>query len=780
VDLEFVANFPVNKDILDLNFEVQAGLNFGNIALLLKGGYGQDFYLETNVPHCTMDDIRELYTLTTGRELEPFHHSIKFDDITFRVDPNGLQFSGEVTVDGHRSVGATIAIKRDGIAITGSVLDIQLGAITVEKGQLDIFIGRPAGNETSRQSGFAITGNVSFHHLELEVAVYTTFTEGEGVQWTVYGEIEGTEMQLHRLAPDVKDSWLDLELTQVAFIASSCDSPKGCYNVFDYPIRKGVQFCATISSCLKPLDHVTNKQINGLVLRAAWSPDRGFSFGVVLPTPVGIHLTKSITSGPVEVEIIVSKMPQLQLTASVNYAAPRQSQPLVFTLGLKADLDSAEGFGQMTNYWYGPFGIEGVKIGPNVALEVGIIYAVLVATGTPSKLGFSAGLAIGDVEAQVRAVISEDPADELIYASLNQLSIQDLAKFASQISGEEIPLPPEDLLCFRNVLLYLSTGTSVGTTYYPAGASFRGQMDLFGQTTKHECTVGATTKIATEFEGLQLGPLTVGGAVGGKSCSAVVELGVDKQHILIDGAVILFDFEASIHGVFDILPTPNMEFELRLAYAEALEITLGAKIVGVPSFSNLSDADFEVYAILEQDIIGYLVRQIRYCIEALSKLLDGGIDAAYEFIDDAQDAIEDSIAAAVDTFEEARIAWEEKQIAVKNALQEVQDDLESSIKSLQDDLFGTRKEVEEAISNAQKELEQAKVQTVTAVSSAAHEVRRTKMEHEKGIASQLYTIREVKEKTKSAFGAVEMKVRETEEKVKRTQSEFPSRPSFSH
>lgn len=39
---------------------------------------------------------------------------------------------------------------------------------------------------------------------------------------------------------------------------------------------------------------------------------------------------------------------------------------------------------QMTNYWVNPFGLsENVKIGPDLAFELGIIYAVLASTGTP-------------------------------------------------------------------------------------------------------------------------------------------------------------------------------------------------------------------------------------------------------------------------------------------------------------------------------------------------------------------------------------------------------------
>jgi len=38
----------------------------------------------------------------------------------------------------------------------------------------------------------------------------------------------------------------------------------------------------------------------------------------------------------------------------------------------------------MTNYWVNPLGLsENVKIGPDLAFELGIIYAVLASTGTP-------------------------------------------------------------------------------------------------------------------------------------------------------------------------------------------------------------------------------------------------------------------------------------------------------------------------------------------------------------------------------------------------------------
>jgi hypothetical protein len=216
-------------------------MNFGKETLLLEGRYkaGQ-FFVESNVPHCTLDDIRQLYSSMTGRELEPFNHAVSLDNIILHIDKTGLNFSGAVTIDTHHSVKASISIKRDGIAITGSMVDIKLGEITIEKAELDVFIGRTVKNATSRETGFSIEGQVAFHNLEINVTLETAFPKEEGIHWTVYGEIEGTDMKLNHLAPEVKDTWLDLQLRQVAFIVSNMDSPECEENVFNYPIQKGM------------------------------------------------------------------------------------------------------------------------------------------------------------------------------------------------------------------------------------------------------------------------------------------------------------------------------------------------------------------------------------------------------------------------------------------------------------------------------------------------------------------------------------------------------------
>ena len=240
-----------------------------------------------------------------------FSHAATFKDLLFRIDASGLTLSGEVTIDGHRAVQAAVAICRDGISITGSLKDITLGAITITKAQLDVFIGRTSPGTTSRAGGFSITGDVHFHGIDVSVSVLT-LVEGGQVSWTVYGELDA-DLRLARLAPKVEGTFLDLSLRKVAFIASNVDSPAGVegFNVFNYPIRRGlftllfvclfirlvckrtdvrgeigVQFCAALDR-ITQLDHISGGRVEGLVLRAAYS-DRGFSFGILFPAPVTV------------------------------------------------------------------------------------------------------------------------------------------------------------------------------------------------------------------------------------------------------------------------------------------------------------------------------------------------------------------------------------------------------------------------------------------------------------------------------------------------------------
>ena len=66
--------------------------------------------------------------------------------------------------------------------------------------------------------------------------------------------------------------------------------------------------------------------------------------------------------------------------------------------------------GQMYGLWNDPFGIsEYISIGPDLALEIGIVLPTFFVTGLPGEFGFSGEIQIGDVTGSIALQISEDP-----------------------------------------------------------------------------------------------------------------------------------------------------------------------------------------------------------------------------------------------------------------------------------------------------------------------------------------------------------------------------------
>lgn len=165
----------------------------------------------------------------------------------------------------------------------------------------------------------------------------------------------------------------------------------------------GIQICASLGS-IASMDKLMGTPQSGLQLNAGWSSALGFRFDLYLPGAHGIYLGNGLTTEPFKLEI-QTKPPTLQLTAGLKVAVPQQD-PLEFFLSLAIDELSARGVAQMVGYWVNPFGIsDQVKVGPNLALSIEIIFA----EGLPGGLGFAGGLQIGKASAQIAVNISEDP-----------------------------------------------------------------------------------------------------------------------------------------------------------------------------------------------------------------------------------------------------------------------------------------------------------------------------------------------------------------------------------
>lgn len=170
-------------------------------------------------------------TISTATE-----HTITFSTLTFLVSKSsGITLSGAVTVNGHTSAEATIALGAAGIHITGSVeaFVIPGGLVTVESAKLDLAIGR---------DNFLVklAGSVTVHELNFVVSVYLTKTSGSKLEYTIYGAYKG-DLYLRNIIHGLKETFLDVSLQKVAIVVSNTDTPlvEMKENVFAYEVKKG-------------------------------------------------------------------------------------------------------------------------------------------------------------------------------------------------------------------------------------------------------------------------------------------------------------------------------------------------------------------------------------------------------------------------------------------------------------------------------------------------------------------------------------------------------------
>ena len=201
----------------------------------------------------------------------------------------------------------------------------------------------------------------------------------------------------------------------------------------------------------------------------------------------------------------------------------------------------------MDGFWVNPFQISPkIEIGPTLAMQLGLTFVVnrafllsrglmLTHSQPPSlQVGISGGLKIGSTSATVALSLGASPSQELISASLQGLSCDDLIDFASAVAQKDIPHIDANIFNFEAVSFSISTGVQVGTVYTPPGASLAGTIILFGEKATVSAFVKDEIKVSGTFESFSLGPLAVTGAKD-PNPTLEFELGPTTQKLLIDG-----------------------------------------------------------------------------------------------------------------------------------------------------------------------------------------------------------------------------------------------------
>ncbi|SCV54209.1 uncharacterized protein FFB14_13525 [Fusarium fujikuroi] len=731
-----LGNLSSNDKTFSLSVEAQ--MVWHETTVSISGTYSKDHYsLEAYVGNLALSDLEGLFKQLTGEgELDVFDHDVKFNSIYLQVSTEGIVLSGSITINGHSSAGGCVTISKAGVSITGGVSDVSFEGFEIHNAEFDVFIGSKKSQEDSggRSTRFAISGDVSFCGIDVRAGVFTQKDKDGPLKWAVYGEASGN-LSTASLCPVLKDTFLDVTLSNLALVAMNHDMTVASFNKHNYPLAKGVQFCAKIES-IPELESLLKGSVKGTVLQACYTGGK-FKLSLILPAARTITFGDRVYTGPLSLGIHLGASPTdilLVLNAELNVVLDTQPHPLAFALGLKAGYSGASAYAQMITDWINPCGIGKEVVIRGGALEFGIIYSTFLATGMPGEMGFAGQINIGSKEAKMAMKLSQNPKEQLLAAAVKDLGVADLVKFASLIAEKELP-EPDDFLHFNDVELYISTGTKIGLTEYPPGASLKGDMTIFGKRAKFECTVGSMIKLLATIEAFNIGPLQVTGATGPDPIVDIV-LSSDKQTVLIDGAVTIMGASAALHLEASFLPSTTFDFWVDLRLSDLFMLKLQAKLTGkfnVKDLKSLEKADFAVKGVMEQHIIEYISQQVQQQIDVAQKAAKEGFDSVKAELDRQEAAFKAKCDAAIAELERARAIWNEKRDRVNGEFERVKQSTHQTVQGLKDSVDRAEASWKQLIAEVERALEEARNDANAAIGSAQSDLNHAQEDSDRSI-----------------------------------------------
>ncbi|KAF3225931.1 hypothetical protein TWF192_010948 [Orbilia oligospora] len=713
---------------------VEAEMQWRQTTISVAGTYGSDEYsLEAYIGNLSLHDVGELFQQMMDVELDIFDHDVVLQSMYINISKDGFVLAGTVIINGHSSASAKVAFKRDGISISGGVSDMSFEGIDIHKAELDIFIGTKSQNSSERETRFAIMGDVSFAGIDLRVGVYTKKpSDGKELKWAIYGEAQG-DLKTSRLCPELEGTFLDISLNGLALMASNHEDSGGKYNTRGYPLAKGIQFCARIDE-IPALKAMLRMNVERTILRAGYK-DGAFSLGLILPGERRMTFTPDLYTGPVSFYIQTGGGIKLGLQAEFTIKLKTQDDPLKFNLGIKAGVDEASGYGEMVDgcKWVNPCGVAKNIIISGCAVDIGIVYTTFAISGAPGRIGLKGRIDIGEKQVGGAMLVSQT-SEQLLAFTEKDLGVVDLVKFASLIIEKELPRP-DNFLHITDFDLYLSSGATIAETYYPRGVSLKGDMLILGKRAQFDCKIGSEVKIMATVESFSIGPLKVTGAIN-KDPIVNAEISSTAQRVYIDGAVSVWGASAAIHLNADFHPSPKFDFAIQLKLSDLFLVQLQARVTGNVNYKDLKsfeNADFAVYAKLEQHIIQHIMQQLEQQINCTQQGLQSRFDNSKKTFDEQEKKFKEGCRIATEKLTAAQNTWNEKRAFVEGARDSAKEFLESKKRDLQQTVNDAESIWKTLCSDAKNTLDRVKCEADAAINLIKTNLKMVEKESDEAI-----------------------------------------------
>ncbi len=664
--------------------------------------------------------------------------------------PKGLVVSSTVTAHSY-SFKSKAQISTSGVVFDGELGDLKFGPVDLKKTNLDFQLYKKTMQKPAK---FMIKGEAVIEGLTLDCGVY--FEKDTTTTTVLYAIIDASSFNFAQIIPAAKGTFVnDLSFSKIGFIYASA-ACKTKNEGFEFDVQEGLQLMAILNE-IPALSDLTGEKQVGLELSAHFGTPTDIA--IAIPN-TRLHLGDSVTTDPMKIQINLTPEPALVLVFGMDVDVPNQNTPLHFAMSLAVGLLEAKGAVQMDNYWKNPFGVNGIKIGPHVALQLDIMYEQFVSTGIPSGFAVAGGLVVGPTTVDMAVSISEDPMDEILSGKLDELNPSDLINFAAQIIDLKIKEVP-DFFDLKKLELYIApTGGTIGTIVYQKGFSFSGDMVIGGE------EISMYTSISDEgikgsgmIEGMTLGPLKISGEKG-KDAKVDLELSTANQEILIDGC---FQFLNSSQGLYLSISNHGLAFQFSMDFANALEFDIQAASSG--HISDPSSLDFELSGSMQQDIIDYLETTV---VKEINDTLDEGeedITKAQAKVDEAQKAYQAAFDDANSKLSSAQTAADAELKTLTDNLNTTKSEWTGKINDAQNALNTAKGAYDKAFSDAQNAVTAAQQKFDAGVADAQNKLNAAQTTFNNGVASAQSALNKAEAKYNSAFQSAENKVRSLKKKA---------------
>lgn len=665
----------------------------------------------------------------------------------------GLSLAADITAHGY-TVTSTADITPNGVAFSGAIGNLEVGPVAITTAGLDFQIYTKASGKSSL---FTIHGEAVIQHVSVDVGVYF---EKQVASWVtlLYANVSAKQISLSTFFPESKGSIMDqLSLSKMSFIYASADcTPKRLPSVKS--AKKGLQLVANVKE-IPGLSTLTKEDNLDLELTAFIGNTVGIS--VALPD-TSLDLGSSVVTDPFKIAITIAPQPSIALVFGMEVTIPNQTQPLHFDMVLDISTIEATGSVTMKNYWRKPFGIDGVKIGPAVAMQLGINYAQFASSGTPSTFGLAGGLAIGDTIMDMAVNISTNPLDEILAGTLKELDIKEVVVFATDTCGVDIPSESiPDFLDIKNLQFYLApAGGTIGTITYDKGISFACDMvfldkefDCYARISDNGIEGGG------KLDQIDIGPLKVSGE-NGKDMAMTLALTPTVQHLSIDGAISFLDAKV---GTFVNVSTSGVEFKFEENFFNQLTFDMQGKSSG--TLADPSSLDFQLSADMQNDITSFLKNDVTNKINSAIKTVTDDIDAAQKKVDDAEKVYNAQYDKAEEAVTNAQSAADAYLKQVQAEVDKANADFKNNVGKAQTDLNTAKAAYDKAFNDANKAVEQTQQTFNSGVATAQEAVANAERDFNSGVASAQSALNSAEKAYNNSIGSAQSAVNSAQQKV---------------